>query len=82
LYDTPTADWVTDVSVSENTYPNVNRVESAEECVDSVYLGLLHVRSDPGVVRVDLKTSLDKLFVEVACMWRLFGARYPGHDEP
>ncbi len=35
MYDTPTADGVTEISVSESAYPSGYRVEFAEGCVDS-----------------------------------------------
>lgn len=54
-YDTPTAEGVTEISVSKSTYPNGYRVEFTDGCVDSSHPGLLLVRPDPGVARVDLK---------------------------
>jgi endoglycosylceramidase len=54
-YDAPVADGVTEIAVSESAYPSGYRVEFANGCVDSSHPGLLLVRADPGVTRVDLK---------------------------
>lgn len=54
-YDVTRDGGVAEIAVSERAYPSGYRVEFANGCVDTSHPGLLLVRSDLGVARVDLK---------------------------
>ena len=54
-YDAPIEGVVTEIAVSESAYPEGYRVEFTAGCVDSSHPGMLLVRPEPGVTRVDLK---------------------------